>query len=159
MGLQKVGHGWVTELNWIFFCICVPQLSYPFICWWTSRLFTCLATLQCCDEHWGTRVSFNSAFLVVYAQQWDCWVVWQFYFYFFFKESPLFSIVKWTLTLFDCLNHKYLPNPRLWIFSPTFSSRCFVILDCMLMVLVINFCVWCDATQDSFVSRMGNQFF
>ena len=37
---------------------------------------------QCCDEHWGTRVSFNSAFLGVYAQQWDCWVVWQFYFQF-----------------------------------------------------------------------------
>ena len=36
---------------------------------------------------WGTRVSFNSGFLSVYAQQWDCWVVWQFYFQ-FFKESP-----------------------------------------------------------------------
>ena len=23
---------------------------------------------QCCDEHWGTRVSFNSGFLGVYAQ-------------------------------------------------------------------------------------------
>ena len=42
---------------------------------------------QCCDEHWGTRVSFNSGFLSVYAQQWVCWVVWQFYFQ-FFKESP-----------------------------------------------------------------------
>ena len=29
---------------------------------------------QCCDEHWGTRVSFNSGLLGVYAQQWDCWV-------------------------------------------------------------------------------------
>ena len=29
----------------------------------------------CCDEHWGTRVSFNSGFLGVYAQQWDCWVI------------------------------------------------------------------------------------
>ena len=27
---------------------------------------------QCCDEHWGARVSFNSGFLGVYAQQWDC---------------------------------------------------------------------------------------
>ena len=26
----------------------------------------------------GTRVSFNSGFLGVYAQQWDCWVFWQF---------------------------------------------------------------------------------
>ena len=31
---------------------------------------------QCRNEHWGTRVSFNSGFLGVYAQQWDCWVVW-----------------------------------------------------------------------------------
>ena len=34
----------------------------------------------------GTHVSFNSGFLSVYAQQWDCWVIWQFYFQ-FFKES------------------------------------------------------------------------
>src|SRR5574337_757575 len=33
---------------------------------------------QCCDEHWGTRVSFSSGFLCVYAQQWDCWVIRQF---------------------------------------------------------------------------------
>ena len=39
------------------------------------------------EEHWGTRVSFNSGFLSVYAQQWDCWVIWQFYFQ-YFKESP-----------------------------------------------------------------------
>ena len=30
---------------------------------------------QCCDEHWGTHVSFNSGFLDVYAHQWDCWVI------------------------------------------------------------------------------------
>ena len=42
---------------------------------------------QCCDEHWGTRVSFNSGFLSVYAQKWDCWVIRQFYFQ-FSKESP-----------------------------------------------------------------------
>ena len=30
---------------------------------------------QCCDEHWGTRVSFNSGFLSVYAQQWGYWVI------------------------------------------------------------------------------------
>ena len=41
---------------------------------------------QCCDEHWGTLVSFNFGFFGVYAQQWHCWVVWQFYFQ-FFKES------------------------------------------------------------------------
>ena len=30
---------------------------------------------QCCNEHWGTHVYFNSGFLSVYAQQWDCWVI------------------------------------------------------------------------------------
>ena len=60
--------------------IYVPQISYPFICQWTSRLLPCPGYCkQCCDEHWGTRVSFNSDFLGVYAHQWDCWVVWQFY--------------------------------------------------------------------------------
>ena len=35
----------------------------------------------------GTRVPFNSGFLSVYAQQWDFWVIWQFYLQ-FLKESP-----------------------------------------------------------------------
>ena len=30
-----------TELNWIFHCIYVPQLLYPFICRWTSWLLPC----------------------------------------------------------------------------------------------------------------------
>ena len=76
-------NGWV-----ILHCIYVPQLSYPFICWWTSRLLPCPGYYQqSCGEHWGTRVSFNSGFLAVCAQQWDCWVIWQFYFQ-SFKESP-----------------------------------------------------------------------
>ena len=32
-------------------------------------------------------IKFNSGFLGVYAQQWDCWVIRQFYLQ-FFKESP-----------------------------------------------------------------------
>ena len=65
-----------TELNWILHCVHVPQLSYPFICWWTSRLLPYPGYYkQCCDEHWGTRVSFNSGFFGVYAQQWVCWVI------------------------------------------------------------------------------------
>src|SRR5574337_679962 len=72
----------------MFHCVYVPLLSYPFVCRWTSRLLPCPGYYkQCCDEHWGTRVSFNSGFLGVYAQQWDCWVIWQFCFQ-FFKESP-----------------------------------------------------------------------
>ena len=68
----------------IFHCVYVPLFSYPFICWWTSRLLPCPGYCkQCYDEHWGTHVSFSSGFLGVYAQQWDCWVVRQFYFQLF----------------------------------------------------------------------------
>ena len=64
-------------------CVYVPQLSYPFVCRWTSRLLPCPGYCkQCCNEHWGTRISFNSGFLSVYVQQWDCWIIRQFYFQF-----------------------------------------------------------------------------
>jgi len=57
------------------------------MCRWTSRLFPCPGYYkQCCDEHWGTCVSFNSGFLGVYVQQWDCWVIRQFYFQFFLRN-------------------------------------------------------------------------
>ena len=80
---------WILFNGWeIFHCVYVPQLSYPFVCWWASRLLPCPGYYkQCCDEHWGTCVSFRSGLLGVYAQDWDCWVIWQFYFQ-FFKESP-----------------------------------------------------------------------
>ena len=41
----------------------------------------------CCNECWDTCASFNSGFLGVYAQRWDCWVIWQFYSQ-FLKKSP-----------------------------------------------------------------------
>ena len=37
-------------------------------------------------EHWGARVSFRSGFLGVYAQKWDCWVIW--HLFPVFKKSP-----------------------------------------------------------------------
>ena len=39
----------------------------------------------------GVHVSFNSGFLGVYAQQWDCWVVWQFYFQFFKEVNSFYT--------------------------------------------------------------------
>ena len=40
-------NGWV-----IFHCVYVPQLSYPSICLWTSRLLPCSGYYkQCCNEH------------------------------------------------------------------------------------------------------------
>ena len=40
------------------------------------RLLPCPGySKQCCNEHWGTCISFNSGFLSVYALQWDHWVI------------------------------------------------------------------------------------
>ena len=64
---------WLSNIS----CKYVPQ---PLICQWTSRLFPCPGYhKQCCKEHWGACVSFNSGFLSVYAQHWDCWVIRQLY--------------------------------------------------------------------------------
>ena len=73
---------WVLFYSWIIFhCIYVPQLLYPFICQSTSRLLLGPSYCkQCCNEPWGTNVSFNSGFLSVYVPQRDCWVIRQFYF-------------------------------------------------------------------------------
>ena len=63
--------------SWVVFhCVYVPQLPYPFVCQWTSRLLPCPSYCKhCCKEHWATCVSFNSGFLAVYAHQWDFWVI------------------------------------------------------------------------------------
>ena len=47
MGLQRVGHDWATELNWIFHCIHVPHCPHPFLCWWTFML---LSFLNYCSQ-------------------------------------------------------------------------------------------------------------
>ena len=74
---------------------------------------------QCCDEHWGTRVSFISGFLGVYAQKRDCWVTWQFYFQ-FFKESPLFFMVA----LLVCIpTNSVSPKPLFFFLSEHMPLR------------------------------------
>ena len=58
----------ITEIQIITFTIALKNKIL--------RLLPCPGYYkQCCDEHWGTRVSFPSGFLSVYAQQWDCWII------------------------------------------------------------------------------------
>ena len=49
--------------------------------------FQVLAIVNIAAMNIGVHVSLSIQFLRVYAQQWDCWVVWQLYFQ-FFTESP-----------------------------------------------------------------------
>ena len=60
---------WILFNGWVIFHgVYVPQLPYPFICWWASRLLPCPGyDKQCCDEHWGARVSFRPGFLGEYT--------------------------------------------------------------------------------------------
>ena len=66
-------------------------------------------------------VSFNSGFLSVYAQQWDCWVVWQFYFQ-FFKESPHCSPLVAVLVCIPTNSVRRFP------FLHTLSNICYLII-------------------------------
>ena len=52
--------------------------SYPFICWWTFMLFPCLGYCEyCCWEHRGVCIFLNYHFIWVYAQEGNCWIIWQ----------------------------------------------------------------------------------
>ena len=61
-------YGWA-----IFHYIYVPHL-YPFLCWGAFRMLPCPGYCkQCYSEHWTACILWNSGFLWVYTQEWDCW--------------------------------------------------------------------------------------
>ena len=71
---------------------------------------------QCCNEHWGTHVSFDSGFLSMYAQQWDCWIIRQFYFKCIILPLVLAVIHTQTCNLMLC-NKVHLQYRRPWFNS------------------------------------------
>ena len=65
-GSQKVWHDSVTK---------TPSLSIH--CWCTSRLFPSLGYCkECCCEHRSACIFLNCSFVWVYAQEWDCQIIW-----------------------------------------------------------------------------------
>ena len=66
MGLQRVRHDWATSLTYL---ACLGYYK------------------EFCNEHWGAGIFSKYSFLQIYAQKWDCWVIWQSCFQ-FSKELP-----------------------------------------------------------------------
>ena len=73
----------------------VVHLLYPFICQWTLRLLTCLGYYkQCCSDYQRVCILSNHGFLQIYAQEGNCWFIWQLYFYFLFLFFFQFQFFK-----------------------------------------------------------------
>ena len=77
----------------LFFAISQPLQTCLFMPVWVRHP---PPHLDCCSHVCKTPqfkpAYFRSGLLGVYAQEWDCWVIWQFYFQFFKEISTLFSI-------------------------------------------------------------------
>ena len=77
-GSQRISYDLVTEQKQHIY---VPCLLFPSLCQWIFRLLPCLGYCKCCcSEHWVHVISSNFVFLLVYAQEWDCWIIWKFCF-------------------------------------------------------------------------------
>ena len=78
--------------------IYIPHLLNPCICQWTFSLFRCLGYCeQRCNEHRGACIFLNDSFVWIYAQEWDFWIIWQFYGQ--FSEESLYYFPQW---LYQC---------------------------------------------------------
>ena len=121
--------------------IYISQLLYPFFCRWASRLLPCPGYCkQCCNEHWGTCIPFSFGFLRVYAQQWDCWIMW--FYPQLFKEFP-YCLPQWLcqFTFPTMQKHSIFSTPSLSfiacrIFDDGHSNQCEVIYGIVVLICI-----------------------
>ena len=131
-----------------YMCVCVcgcmyvyikPHLLYLFICQWTFRLLPCLGYCkQCCYEYWGACIFSNQSLHLfwVYAQEWDCWIIWQLYLQFF--KAPPYSSPQWLhqftfppkVQKNSCFSTSSLIFVICGLFDDSYSDKCEVIPHC-----------------------------
>ena len=95
---------------------------------WAFMLLPCLDYCkQQCNEHWGAYILSNHVFLQIYAQAWDCWVMWWLCFQLF--KKPPYSSPQWL--------HQFISPPKVQegsLFSTPLQHLLFV--DFLMMAIL-----------------------
>ena len=77
MGSQRVGHDWVTELNWTKYSIaCMYHIVFVHSS--IDGLLGCfhvLAVVKCYSEYWAVCILLDYGLFWIYAQEWGCRVI------------------------------------------------------------------------------------
>ena len=96
MSIHVAANGIISLFSWlIFHHIYVLHLLYPFICWWTFRLFLCVGYgKQCCNAQWGACVFSNYDFLWIHAQELDCRIIWHMFSCYFIDNFTCLRLIS-----------------------------------------------------------------
>ena len=131
-------------------CVWISHLLYSFINQWTANLGDCK---WCCNQHWGAYIFLNvilSGFCFcvwLNAQEWNCWIIWQLYFFFLGGMSVL-SLLWLHQFIFPSTVHEgslsSISSPILTVFclwDNSHSDRCEVLSQVFIYISLII----CDA--------------
>ena len=72
---QRVSHDWsnLAHVSNIILYMCTTSLSVPLL----VVIFVAFILgycKQCCSDHWGACILLNDVFLLIHAQECDCWI-------------------------------------------------------------------------------------
>ena len=106
------------------------HLLYPFICPWTIRLFPCLGYCRFWCYEQGVHESFQGiVFYQIYAQDWNCWIIWEFWFWFF--EALPYCFPQW-------LHQFTLPNSVRGFDSSPHPLQHLLFINSLMMAILIS---------------------